>query len=292
MAYTLAQLRQELAKTLDSFVTGTATGGSTTTIIDTDLLDSGQYADDHFNGADLYMYDTTDDAAPEGEARYCTDFVQSTGTLTVGKEFTAAVGAGDTYEIYLSCTVAELNQALMFSVKDWRLYTTLTLSDNTAEYTVSADHLNEATQITGVWMKDSDETEESYHEITNYNLWDDAGTITIEFQDTQDQDSSYTVRIEYLADFSQLKSSGVYSDTASVGGDLSTHILYARKYYFERKMVSASGVDREFFASMVRYTGEEIELLDEEHDRRPSKVKLQDYGSKTGYRRFQSDWWI
>jgi hypothetical protein len=291
MSYTLAQLRQELAKSLDSYVSGTATSGTTTTIVDTDLLDSGQYADDHFNGADIYIVDTTDDGAPEGEARYCTDFVQSTGTLTVGKAFSAAPGTDDTYEVYLNCTVEELNQALMFAVKDWRLYTSLTLSDNQAEYTVSADHLHSADQVIGVYLRETSDAEASYYPLTDYRVWDNAGTISLEFGAVDDIDSEMTCRIEYQAEYSQLKSSGSFSDAATVGGDLHLHVMNARKHYYERKMVSSSGVDRDWYASMVRYTNEQIDEYGGSQRMPSRKAKLQDF-EKHPSRRFQPDWWI
>lgn len=293
MSYTLATLRAELAKTLNSYIAGTATGGSTTTVIDTNLLDSGQYADDHFIGADIYINDTTDDAAPEGEARYCTDFAQSTGTLTVGKAFSVAPEASDTYEIYLNTTVEELNQALMWAVKDWRFVSSDDLVSTSAEYTVTASHLSGADQIIGVWTRSASDTQSNYERVTNYKLWDNAGVITIEFEDASDLDSTLYVRVEYLADFTQLKTSGSFVDTASVGGDLYQHILNARKYYFERRMQQAAGADRDWYASMVRYTIEELQRLDTDTQRPASQAKQENFGQDVDFHRYQGrSWWL
>ena len=291
MAYTLAQLRIELAKSLDSYITGTATSGTTTTVVDTDLLDSGQWADDHFIGSDIYISDTTDDGAPEGEVRYCTDFVQSTGTLTVGKAFSVAPGSGDTYEIYTKATVEELNQALMLGVKDWRFVSSDDLVDNHAEYTVSGTNIHSADQIIGVWMRDGSDAGEAYYQVTGFKIWDNAGVITIDFSDSNLVDSGNYVRIEYEAEFSQLKSAGSFIDTASVGGDLSLHLLYAKKAYYERKMQSSSGVDRDWWATMTRYTTEQIEEMGNTNSRPSSKAKLQNY-NESNIKRYQNDWWL
>ena len=289
MAYTLAALRIELAKALDSYITGTAPSGTTTTIVDTNLLDSGQYADDHFIGADIYISDTTDDAAPIGEARYCTDFVVSTGTITVGKLFSAAPGAGDTYEIYTATTVDELNQALMLGVKDWRFVSSDDFVDDQAEYQITANHLHNADQIVGIWVRAGDDTGAAYKQVTDFRLWDNAGTLTVDFNDPSLQDTSLYARIEYQAEFSQLKSSGAFLDTASVGGDLSKHLLYAKLAFYERRMQSASGVDREWYATMVRYTSEKIDEMGETSGRQASKAKMEQYGHAGSYK--YQDYW-
>jgi hypothetical protein len=101
MAKTLEALRTELAQRVARYVTGTATGGSTTTIIDTGGL-AHFTEDDALKGARAYIADTTDEAAPEGEDRHITGYTAATKTITVSEVFSAAVGAGDIYEVYLA----------------------------------------------------------------------------------------------------------------------------------------------------------------------------------------------
>lgn len=74
---------------------GTATGGSTTTVIDTNLRDE---ADDYWNqGTAMIITDAGGaSAAPEGEWGIITDFVNSTSTATI-IAVTAAVATGDRY---------------------------------------------------------------------------------------------------------------------------------------------------------------------------------------------------
>ena len=76
-------------------VTGTATGGGTTTLVDSSRLE----ANDRFVNWWLYIAGTSDDLAPEGQERRITDWVLSTTTATVETAFTAAVQNTDTYEI-------------------------------------------------------------------------------------------------------------------------------------------------------------------------------------------------
>lgn len=77
----------------DLEVEGTATGGSTTTLVDTIVLTQ---ADDYFNGIPAEIYDASDD----GKAYQVeiTDFDQGTNTITFGA-LPITVVAGDTYKI-------------------------------------------------------------------------------------------------------------------------------------------------------------------------------------------------
>ncbi len=81
---------------------GTATGGTSSTIVDTTRLKSAQYADDAHNGKWARIsYDAGGaGAAPEGEISPITDYVASTGTLTVNPAFSVAVASGDVYQIW------------------------------------------------------------------------------------------------------------------------------------------------------------------------------------------------
>lgn len=77
-------------------VTGTATGGSVTTIVDTTRLIQ---ADSYWNGLWAFVITTTDSSAPQGEAQKVYSSTNSSNTLTVELPFSAAVGAGDTYGV-------------------------------------------------------------------------------------------------------------------------------------------------------------------------------------------------
>ena len=117
MSVTRKTLRQAIDNQLrlihgNATATRTATGGSTTTLIDT----ARGEADDFWNNSWVYISDTTDNAAPIGQEALCTDFAAATDTLTFTPAMTAAVGSGDTYELrrYFSATSinGEINNVL------------------------------------------------------------------------------------------------------------------------------------------------------------------------------------
>ncbi len=72
------------------------TNGSTTTIIDSDL---SAFGDDYFINATVTITESGHTA--EDEVRTVSDFVQSTGTLTVSSAFSAAINSGDAYTLTL-----------------------------------------------------------------------------------------------------------------------------------------------------------------------------------------------
>lgn len=113
----LEELRTALAESVARLFTGTATGGTTTTIIDTaGLL---RYTEtDALAGARAYIWDTTDDLPPKGEDRRVQSYNTSTHTLTVDRAFSTAVGAGDIYELYLApLTMAQWNQCINDAIR-------------------------------------------------------------------------------------------------------------------------------------------------------------------------------
>lgn len=269
MSFTMLQLRQELAKSLDSLVQATATAGSTTTL--TDLVDLARYPDDHFIGADLYITDTTDDLAPKGEVRYISDSVQSTGVLTVDAVFTATVGAGDTADVYLRYSKAELDQALTLAVSDWRFITSLSLSSLTAEYALTGTGLHAANQVAGVFIRSTASPDEAWQPIW-YRAWDTNGTITLEL-DTAQIDSSYSCRVEYRAQYV------TPTDTAVTGGDLWRHILRAQSFIYRAKMQSAPAPDFDHWAGLYREAMERLQTEPAPRDK-ARKARLQDWGRR------------
>jgi len=130
-----------------------ATGGGTTTIIDTAAL-TAVYADDYWiNG---WAYILTDaggtGAAPQGEIRRISDFVSSSGTITVPSAFTAAVVATDTYRLWTGVPKVDALDAAKAALREaypafFQRYVdeTLTLTASTFEYTVPAtiEHVSE-----------------------------------------------------------------------------------------------------------------------------------------------------
>jgi len=117
MAKTLEQLRTQLGQETGIWFSGTATGGGLGTIIDTNGL-AHLDEDDTLVGALAYIL-AAGGAAPQGEARRITDYDATTQTITVEYNFTAVVGAGDTYEVYKSAlSLDEIDEAINQAIRD------------------------------------------------------------------------------------------------------------------------------------------------------------------------------
>lgn len=115
MTITLQALRRSIGtRTQQPFfdlfgeVAREATGGSTTTLVDTAGL---LQPNDYWNGQTLYNVDT-------GVSRYIADFVQSSKTLTVLEPFPNAIAAGVDYEIWSTFTPATVMSAINAALRD------------------------------------------------------------------------------------------------------------------------------------------------------------------------------
>lgn len=98
--FQLTHLLQQGFRKLRNTRISTATGGSTTTIVDSKLIDylGDSNEDDILNGGTVILIKDAAGAgaAPEGEIRYIDDYTSSTGTITF-TAMTAAPASGDTY---------------------------------------------------------------------------------------------------------------------------------------------------------------------------------------------------
>jgi len=116
MALTLSKICQRVWRETGFSIDVTATGGSTTTIVD---ANSPYTTDDALiGGTAVVVRDAAGaGAAPEGEYARISDFVASTPTFTVGTALTTAVASGDTIllatpRIKLPQMVAAVNDGL------------------------------------------------------------------------------------------------------------------------------------------------------------------------------------
>jgi hypothetical protein len=173
-AKTRAQLLADIADQYGNYLSITPTSGSTTTVVDTaDLYQPDDYWVNH------YAYVLTDaggaSAAPEGEERAITDFVQSTYTLTVAPAFSAAVAAGDTVELLpLQRSVYEraINNAVEAAAETWPVIavdtSTVTKAANDYDYTLPTDIV----RLLSVWYRD--DTDEPFVRLKGH--WRVTGT--------------------------------------------------------------------------------------------------------------------
>ena len=92
---------------------GTCTGGGASTFADTARTEPDDYFQNTVPVSKVTIWSTTDGAAPQGQTRTISDWVNSTGTGTVSAAWTTANPAsGDKYAITTEYALAEILQAL------------------------------------------------------------------------------------------------------------------------------------------------------------------------------------
>ncbi len=142
MALTLSDVLQAGYADLGQLNVSLATGGSTTTIVDSTQTDGDD--DAWKDGAAFIIRDAGGAAAaPEGQFNRVSAYVGATGTLTVDTAFTVAVAAGDTYGLVgsyypLRQMIKAVNDALRgLGDVDLTDTTTLDTASITTEYSAA-----------------------------------------------------------------------------------------------------------------------------------------------------------
>lgn len=199
---TRIEMVEAVARRFGHYRQGTATGGSTTTVVDTGAL---YEPDDFFIGHYVYVVEDAGGAgaAPEGEERPVTDYEQETATLTVSPVFSSAVGAGDTYELLKTRradVVAAINAAIRAAGETWlamvRDTTSLTIADDDYDYDLPVN----VARLLALWVRG--DTDEAWVEVPA-RMWRVTGTPggpQVLLLDTQTGLSDGdTVQLEYLA---------------------------------------------------------------------------------------------
>ena len=143
---TRATIRREIARRLNmDFAlrigeSATATGGTTTTLIDTAMLDQ---ADDYWNGDWLYVVNDADASTNDGKIRLITDFTQSSSTLTFLEALGASSASSDTFEIHSGWNAAQIHSAVNAAIEDgfpeffdMNIDESIVLTRDTLEYTL------------------------------------------------------------------------------------------------------------------------------------------------------------
>ena len=141
MTLILGQLLEQVYRDLHSdIVDGVATGGSTTTIVDSGLT-SRPFTENRFKDWIAFISRSTDGLAPQSQYGIATAYVKSTGTITI-PTVSATVASGDEYalckpDIPLYTLIKLCNDALnelFYAAVD----TSLTSDSSTVRYTLPA----------------------------------------------------------------------------------------------------------------------------------------------------------
>jgi len=139
MSVTFSNAVAEVARRAGEFLTGTATGGSTTTLIDTNGADL-QASDDYWNECVVEMTGGT--AGNVGQRRRVSDFVSATAQATFYGSFPSTVASGDSYRLYRRFTPVDYERAINRSLNTaWpdfgdTVRKTVTTTRDTLQYAV------------------------------------------------------------------------------------------------------------------------------------------------------------
>ncbi len=139
---------------------GTATGGSTTTIVDTELPDAAPHELDFKNGT-AFITDGGD-VAPEGEMSKIASYDHGGGVVTLDDTLTGAVAASDVYALAdsrftVEQVVSAINRALIDMGDLYQMDTSLTTSGTLTRYTLPSG-VNER-NLSQVWFRNSSVTD-------------------------------------------------------------------------------------------------------------------------------------
>lgn len=210
MAYSPTQLQlthvlQQLYRRLGGKVV-LATGGSTTTAVDTKLADelADGNEDDIYNGGTIVVIEDAGgaSASPEGQFSRITDYVASTTTITFSPAMTAAIASGDRIMIapqeFPLYDMSEVVNDALKNLGDIPVVdTSLTTSDNKTEYSLPLAIKGQ--QILNVEMQGitTDSDNNQYMGVSNWRTVDalpgSTGTLVL-----PQLPSGYTIRITYL----------------------------------------------------------------------------------------------
>jgi hypothetical protein len=210
----LFDLTYQLAVSLGVVNEGTATGGSTTTLIDTVELTQ---ADDFWNLGTVWVtYDAAGaGAAPQGEYSVISDFTASSDTVALRSTLTAAIAAGDRYAIGrprypLSLLTSRINEVLRQIPIQKDDITTVTIAAEQTEYSLPAD----VWDLKEVWVQSSDDTNDTQPErIYDWTVKKSAtGTANVLMLRRQ-FDTDTLLHLKYLTDHQVLRASTDKLDT-------------------------------------------------------------------------------
>lgn len=210
MAYSATQVQlthilQQLYRRLGGKVT-LATGGSTTTVIDTKLADelADGNEDDLFNGGTVIVIEDAGgaNAAPEGEFSRITDYVASTTTITFSPAVTSAVASGDRVIIappdFPLYDVIEIVNDALKNLGDIPLVnTSLTTAASQTEYTLPLALKGQQILNVEIQGNTNDANDSQYYSLANWKVVNAApgstGLLVI-----PQLEESRTIRITYF----------------------------------------------------------------------------------------------
>jgi hypothetical protein len=248
---------------------GTATSGSTTTLIDTGRSE----VDDAFNGGTVWIISDAGgaSAAPEGEWATISDWVNSTGTATIST-LTASVGDGDVYVIAtarypLDVLISAINSELIkYWVPRWDK-TSLDVIADQSEYTLpSGIHKYNLINVYETTTSDSNENR-PVHLSYEVHTADAGSQHTLEIK-SRNITSGNNIWLEYLSHPTPISAATDTIDEAIRLPNLVAHAAARAILISMQTYGSANDMDKDLRKELK----EEAEKLDRRYPQRiPSK---------------------
>ena len=239
MTYTLFNLTYELAVELGIVSEGTASGGGTTTIVDSTFLTQ---ADDFWKGGTAWITYTSDSALPMGQFSAVTAFDNGTSTATINT--ITAVASTDRYAIATAIyPLPILIQAINRSLRDINIEVTDTTTIDTAaaqtEYTlpdVASMDLRE------VWVETStaNSDDNRWVEIRNWIIQKTTTSTEDELILPTQLTISRDIKLVYMAPHGKLN---LYSDELDDSVHMERVIFRAAWYIMNRKIQQTHSTD-------------------------------------------------
>ena len=207
MTDTLFDLTLKVAIELGIIRQTVATGGSTTTAVDSTLL--ATLDDDYYEQGTCWITDTTDDLAPEKEMSIVSGFTGATGTVTLQDELTVALASGDRFAVgapryKLFELIQQINNSLYLDGYIPGTDETLTTVANQREYTLPQVATLDLRQV---WITtnqgDDDRTipRPVYNYIIKHSITGTPDTLVL----NQDYAAGYTLILIYAAQHGALQ---------------------------------------------------------------------------------------
>lgn len=273
--FTRTQYREAVAQ-IFGLHTAAATGGSTTTVVDSKL---SRFADDYFNGLQVYIK-AAGGAAPAGETAWVTDFVSSTGTLTISPALTAAVESGDTYQIYFRVTKDDIDEVLNTACAGYEVATSLTPKDNSLDYYITAAPLLlRRGQIIGVWARVNNDVQNRPQQVLGWHLEEAEGQLVLRMPWTMNTSDALWL-VYYAAEHTVAETDTMNLPVALVRARCAVHLL-------ENKLNNST--DRDWHGTQIRYWAEKLRVEEGKMQRAIKRTRLQNWTGDGGGEAFVTD---
>jgi hypothetical protein len=232
---TLFDLVKKTYLALGQLEISTATGGSTSTIIDTKLGE--KYGDDDIVGSSvlIIMDAGGDNVPPEQEVSTVTGYVASSNTIQLSPSFTVAVASGDKYGIAkniidLNTMIEIINDALQSLGTIQLADTSITTLDNTTEYSIP---VGLKYKITGVQVQtEMGAGNEEYITLSNWYLLNSAAGSTGLLCFTESMPAGYKLKILYESEHPKMNAmSNKLSET--IHSEFATKVIIDRALEYQ-----------------------------------------------------------